>query len=250
VPGVVIALYALKGGVGKTSAAVNLAALAARGGARTVLWDLDPQAAATFLLRVKPKLKGGARALLQGETDPTSVLRETAYDRLAVLPAESMYGTADVDLDQAKKSERRVQRVAAALSDDHDVVFLDCPPGMSLLSLNIVRGAGLLLVPLIPSPLSLRTLDQVVDTATEAGKQTPAVLAFWSMLDPRRALHRDVLALVEGRYADVARSVIPASATAERMAQRRAPVVEWAPRAPVSIAYEQLWAEVATRLSF
>jgi chromosome partitioning protein len=248
VAGEVLALYALKGGVGKTSAAVNLAYLAAAEGKRTVLWDLDPQGGATFLTRVKPKLKGGARALLQGETDPADVVRESTYENLSVLPAETMYGTADVDLDAAKKSERRVERIADQLAETYDLVVIDCPPGMSLLSVNIVRGAGLLLVPLIPSPLSLRTLDQVVDTAASVGKSAPAVLAFLSMYDRRRALHRDVFALVEGRYGDVARTVIPVSATAERMAQRRAPVAAWAPTSPVSVAYEALWSEIKSRL--
>ncbi|MBV9098499.1 MAG: ParA family protein, partial [Frankiaceae bacterium] len=82
-----IAVYALKGGVGKTTAAVNLAYAASSGGARVALWDLDPQQAATFLLRVKPRLKGGTRALLDGETDPLAVVRESAYANLSVLPA-------------------------------------------------------------------------------------------------------------------------------------------------------------------
>jgi len=212
-----------------------------------VLWDLDPQGAATFLMRVKPKLKGGARALLQGDTSPDAVVRESAYDNLGVIPAEVMYGSADIDLDEAKKSERRVERVADTLAASHEVVIIDCPPGMSLLSMNIVRGAGLLLVPLIPTPLSLRTLDQVVDAAAHVSKTPPGVLAFLSMFDRRRALHRDVLALVEGRYGDVARTVVPTSAAAERMSQRRAPVAAWMPASPVALAYAALWDEVTAR---
>ena len=241
------ALYALKGGVGKTSTAVNLAYVASRTGAKVVLWDLDPQQAATFLLRVKPKLKGGTRALLEGETDPLSAVRDSDYANLAVLPAEGLYRDADLDLDAMKKSERRVARIVDVLTGTYDVVILDCPPGLSLLSTNVVRASKLLVVPIVPSPLSLRTLDQVVDFAASVGDTPPAVLAFLSMVDRRRALHRDVVALVEGRYRDVARTSIPLSATAERMSQRRAPVAAWAPKTPVALAYEQLWAEVAAR---
>lgn len=242
----VLACYALKGGVGKTSAAVNLAWLSAQDGRRTLLWDLDPQAAASFLVRTKPKVKGGARKLLQGESDPNDAVRATAYEKLDVLPAEVLYGSADLDLDAAKKSERRVERVLRELTG-YDVVVLDCPPGLSLLSANIVRAADLLLVPIVPSPLSLRTLDQVVDFI--AASETPArLLAFLSMVDSRRALHRQVIGLLADRYGDVARTTVPASATIERMGQRRAPLGIWAAHTRAAESYRDLWAEITPRL--
>jgi chromosome partitioning protein len=246
---VTVACYALKGGVGKTSAAINLAWLATLAGHRTLLWDLDPQAAATFLLRTKAKVKGGTRKLLQGDSDPHDVVKETALDQLHLLPAEALYESADLDLDSAKKSEQRVGRVLRTLADDYDVVILDCPPGLSLLSANVLNAADLLLVPLVPSPLSLRTLDQVVDLVHGLdGATAPKVLAFLSMVDPRRSLHRDVIGLLEGRYADVARTSVPASAIVERMGQRRAPVGMFAPRSPAAVAYVGLWREVAERV--
>src|SRR4051812_43146103 len=240
---VVIACFALKGGVGKTSAAVNLATLSARAGHRTLLWDLDPQGAASFLFRVKPKVRGGTRKLLQGKTDPRDALKSTNIDGLDLLPGESAYQSADVDLDAAKKSELRVRRVLDAVADDYDVVVLDSPPGSSLLSTNVVRAASLLLVPLIPSPLSLRTLDQTLDLTVQS-EPVPKFLAFFSMVEGRRALHRDVIALVGDRYADVARAQVPASATIERMGQRRAPVVLFAPRTRAAESYLDLWGEV------
>jgi len=244
----VLACYALKGGVGKTSAAVNLAWLAAEGGRRTLLWDLDPQAGATFLLRAKPKVKGGTRKLLQGDTDPADVVKSTQHEQLDLLPAEVLYESADLDLDAAKKSSRRVERVIRELPG-YDLVVLDCPPGLSLLSSNIVYAADLLLVPIIPSPLSLRTLDQVVDFVGSVETSPPGVLAFLSMVDSRRALHRDVIGLVADRYLDVARATIPASATIERMGQRRSPVVAWAPTTRAADAYGALWGEVQARLT-
>jgi len=244
----VLGCYALKGGVGKTSAAVNMAWLAAQGGRRTLLWDLDPQAAATFLLRAKAKVKGGTAKLLRGDTDPAAVIKSTAYDGLDLLPAEALYETADVDLDAAKKSSRRVERVLREVGESYDMFVLDCPPGLSLMSANILHAADVLLVPLVPSPLSLRTLDQVVDFVAANRADGTRVLAFLSMVDNRRALHRDVMRLVADRYGDVARAVIPASATIERMGQRRAPVVEWAAHTRAAEAYRELWGEVLARL--
>lgn len=243
----VIACFALKGGVGKTSAGVNLAWLAAESGRKTLLWDLDPQAAATFLLRAKPKVKGGTAKLLKGDTDPADVVKSTAHEGLDLLPAEVLYESADLDLDAAKKSGHRVERVLRELPD-YDVVVLDCPPGLSLLSTNIVHAADLLLVPIVPSPLSLRTLDQVVDFVNSVEGASTQVMAFLSLVEPRRALHREVVALVEDRYLDVARTIIPASATIERMGQRRAPVVAWAARTRVAAAYSALWDEIQERL--
>jgi chromosome partitioning protein len=243
----VVACYAVKGGVGKTAAAVNLAWLAARDGYRTLLWDLDAQAAATFLLRGKTKVKGGSRRLLQGKSDASRAVRATADERLDLLPADTSYASTDLDLDAVKRSEDRVTKVLAGLADDYDLVILDCPAGLSLLSANVVRAADVVLVPIVPSPLSLRTLDQVVDLASQT-ESAAAVMAFLSMVDRRRALHRDVVELLHGRYADVARSVIPNSALVERMGQRRRPVVATSPGGPASAAYRALWVELAHRL--
>jgi cellulose biosynthesis protein BcsQ len=243
----VIASYSVKGGVGKTSAAVNIAWLAAQNGQRTLLWDLDPQAAATYLLRTKAKVKGGSRKLLQGKSEVAAAIRATADDRLDVIPATSSYADTDLDLAAAKKSEERVGKALAEVVDDYDLAVLDCPPGLTLLSTNIVRAADLVLTPIVPSPLSMRTLDQVVDLVAACGG-TARILAFLSMVDRRRALHRDVIELVHGSYGDVAQTVVPLSATVERMGQRRRPVQAYAPSSPATKAYQELWREVAQRL--
>jgi chromosome partitioning protein len=243
----VLACYAVKGGVGKTAAAVNLAWLAAQAGHRTLLWDLDAQAAATFLLRGKTKVKGGSRRLLQGKSDASRAIRSTADERLDLLPADTSYASTDIDLEAAKRSEDRIKKILAGFTADFDLVVLDCPAGLSLLSANVVRAADVVLVPIVPSPLSLRTLDQVVDLASQVDSKA-AVVAFLSMVERRRALHRDVVELLHGRYADVAQSMVPNSALVERMGQRRRPVVATAPSSPAATAYRELWVELSGRL--
>jgi chromosome partitioning protein len=243
----VLACYAVKGGVGKTAAAVDLAWLSAKDGHRTLLWDLDPQAAATFILRGKAKVKGGSRRLLQGKSEATRSIRTTSDERLDLLPAESSYLQGDLDLAASKRSHDRLSKVLTGLTDDFDLVVLDCPPGLSLLSVNIVRAADVILVPVVPSPLSLRTLDQVVELTSRQGSAA-TVMAFLSMVDKRRALHRDLVDLLQGKYADMAKTVIPNSAVAERMGQRRRPVVASSSTSPVAAAYRELWAEVSARL--
>jgi len=112
-----LATYSIKGGVGKTSAAVNLGALAAADGLRTVLWDLDPQGAASFLFRIKPKVKGGGRRLIR-DRDPLDVMKGTDVEGLDLLPADFSYRNLDLELDRRKKPLAGVGRVLAQLEGD------------------------------------------------------------------------------------------------------------------------------------
>ena len=240
----VLALYNVKGGVGKTTTAVNLAYLAAREGQRTLLWDLDPQAAATFLFRVRPRVKGGSRGLVTRSRPIAEALKETDFKGLDLLPADFSYRNMDLELDDTRQRTRRLGQLMRSLSGDYDVVFLDCPPSISLVSENILHASDLLLVPLIPAALSLRTLDQLTRFVTDAGGNRPRVKAFFSMADRRKRLHREVIATLSREHPRVAHSVVPALSIIEQMAERRAPVPAFAPTSPAAVCYEQLWAEV------
>ena len=213
-----LATYNIKGGVGKTAAAVNLAYLAARGGRRTLLWDLDPQGAASYLLRGRPRVKGGGKALVRGKRT----------------------------LEEARKPTERIARLVDPLEDAYDVAVLDSPPGISLVSENVVHAADLLLVPLIPTTLSVRTLDQLTEFVADL-THPPALLPFLTMVDGRKRLHREITTELRGQRKDVATTVIPALALVEQMAVHRAPLPTFAPRSRVTRSYESLWEEVRRR---
>jgi chromosome partitioning protein len=239
----VLATYNIKGGVGKTSAAVNLANFAALERARTLLWDLA-QGASTYLFRIKPKVKGGGRKLVRGTTDAGTRIKGTDHERLDLLPADFSYRHMDLALDASKRPTRRLARVLAPLQPDYDYIFLDCPPSISLVSESVFEAAGALLVPLIPATLSSRTFDQlerVVDDGTQ-------VLAFFSMVDGRKRLHREVMERMAVEHGDLLRAAVPASADVERMGQRRTVLEEFAPRGRAAQAYRELWQEVRDRL--
>jgi cellulose biosynthesis protein BcsQ len=245
----VLATYNIKGGVGKTSAAVNLAWLAAESGARVLLWDLDPQGATTFLLRIKPKVKGGARKLVHGRSDPAELLKGTDHERLDLLPADFSYRNMDLALDETKRPTRGLTRVLAPLAGDYDYVFLDCPPAISLASESIFAAADILLVPLIPTPLSLRTLDQLRRFVAEEVVKPPRILAFFSMTDTRKRLHQDVMAeLAREHDGTVLAAPIPAASDIERMAVERQVVSEFAPHGRAARAYEELWGQLRAQL--
>jgi hypothetical protein len=109
----------IKGDVGKTSAAVNLAALAAAAGRRTLLWDLDPQGAAGYLLRVKPKVKGGSIGLLTGRRDLDDAVRSTSVEGLDLLPADVTIRAADAALEDAKKPGRQLGRLLKTVREHY-----------------------------------------------------------------------------------------------------------------------------------
>jgi cellulose biosynthesis protein BcsQ len=245
---VTLATYNIKGGVGKTSAAANLAHLAAAGGARTLLWDLDPQGASTFLFRVKPKVKGGGRRLVRGKSNVATRIRGTDHERLELLPADFSYRHMDLALDGAKRPTRRLKRVLAPIAGDYDYVFLDCPPSISLVSESVFEAADALLVPLIPATLSSRTYEQLRGVVAAEAAGGPKVLAFFSMVDRRKLLHRDVVERLPREQPGVLGTAIPAAADVERMGVHRTVLEEFAPRGRAAAAYRALWVEILERL--
>jgi chromosome partitioning protein len=244
----VLATYNIKGGVGKTSAAANLAYLAALGGAHTLLWDLDPQGASTYLFRIKPKVKGGAAKLVRGKRRIDGSIKGTDFERLDLIPADFSYRHMDLALDNTKKPTRRLARVLAPVAPEYDYIFLDCPPSISLVSESVFEAADALLVPLIPATLSSRTFDQLRRVVHRSGNgHAPQVLGFFSMVDGRKRLHREVTEALGGAH-DVLTTAIPTSADIERMGVYRTVVDRSAPRRPAARAYRSLWREIRDRL--
>ena len=199
----ILATYNIKGGVGKTSTAVNLSYLAARDGLRVLLADLDPQAAATYLLRVRPRVKGGGKALIQGSRELDAAIKGTDFDGLDLLPADFTFRNLDLLLDATKKPTQRLARLLRPLAGLRPG-FLDCPPGISLLSEAVLHAADLVLAPIIPTTLSLRTLDQLTEFISGLDGHRPEVLAFCSMIDRRKRLHKEIAERLPAERKDVA----------------------------------------------
>jgi len=248
----VLATYNIKGGVGKTSAAVNLAYLAAQAGHETLIWDLDPQGASTYLFRVHPKVKGGARKLLRLRTAAGDHVKGTDHERLDLLPADFSYRHLDLALDAFKRPTRRLARVLEPLAGEYDYIFLDCPPSISLVSESVFEAADALLVPVIPATLSARTFEQLEELAARGkiGKSTETqILAFFSMVNVGSSLHRQVMSrLRKIHHLQMLGAAIPFSDEVERMGEERNPVAVFAPASAGAVSYQALWLDVQRRL--
>ena len=242
-----LAVWTIKGGVGKTAAAVNLAHAAALTGVRTLLWDLDPQGATSFYLRIPAELPGGVKTIISPSTDLGRFVQPSEFDNLWLLPADFSYRHLDLELEAGKKPRKRLARKLETFAGHFDLILIDCPPSVSLVSEAVIRAADALVVPVIPTTLSMRTLDQVRDFVQGTGKHQPQLLPFLSMIDRRKRMHLDTR---EACLADeeFLRTAIPSASVIERMGLTRAPVAATLPSQPAAKAFSALWREIAERI--
>ncbi len=240
-----LSIYSMKGGVGKTAAAVNLGYLAAQDGLRVLLWDLDPQAASTFYLRVEPK-RGGASKLLSGKLDLNQLIKASDFGGLDLLPARFSFRKADLVLADKQAPAHRFARLLEPFAHHYDLVIFDCAPGLSTMSEAVLACSQVALVPVIPTPLSLRTLTML--TRHLHGASKPRIVPFFSMVDRRKQLHKDIVAARASLSATPLETTIPYASQVERMGLARAPLGAFAAGSSAFKAYRALWEEVYAKL--
>jgi len=244
----VLACYSMKGGVGKTATAVNMAWFAAEAGLRTLLVDMDPQGASSFYFRVKSKKKPWGKRFFSAYRHLVGHIKGSDYENLDVIPAHLSFRHFDVNLNNMSKSQKRLKRILKGFQKEYDLVILDCPPAISLLSENVFAAADLILVPVIPTTLSERTLDQLQQFFDDRGLQAGRIVPFFSMVQRQKQMHAGTMARLRKRNKRLLESVIPFSADIEKMGEFRAPVGEFTRSRPAFIAYRSLWDEIRDSL--
>lgn len=243
-----LAIYSNKGGVGKTATAVNLAYLAAQSGVATLICDLDPQASATFYFRVKPKLKRKARGLISGSKPLEDSIKATDYENLDLLPADFSHRNLDIIFDRHKQRKQRLDIALKPFQKEYDLIILDCPPTIDIVAENIFNVADHLLVPLIPTTLSVRTYEQLLSFLKKKGRNPNQMSAFFSMVDGRKKLHHQIMTTLQDQYDGILQSAIPYLSQIEQMGVYREPVPAFASRSRATHSYQALWTEIQKEL--
>jgi len=236
--------YNQKGGVGKTAATVNLAYLAAEEGWRTLLWDLDPQGAAGFYFQVDASVKNGAKKLLSNELDLSEAVQPSGYDNLDIIPSDLSARNADVLLSEVQQGKKRIKSAIATIKKDYDIVIIDCPPGLSVLHDNIFHAADFVVIPNIPTTLSMRSYETVIDFFEQNNLDRSKIKSFFSMVDHRKNLHNDVLN-EQYKNKTFLKNYIPYLSDVEKMGQQLAPVPAYANSSYAAKCYRDLWKELS-----
>lgn len=244
----IIAFYNIKGGVGKTASAINISYLSATAGYKTLLWDLDPQGASSYYLRVQANSNKDSKAFITGKRALATAIKGTNFTNFDLLPADFSARNIDLALDEYKKPNKRLRKLLQPVSADYAHIFLDCPPGISLLSEAILTAADIIICPIIPTPLSLRTLEQLLTFIENQDLQQTVVLPFFSMADRRKKMHLTTIQNLSKLQPTPLSTIIPYASDIERMGDERQPLFVFAGNSPSAHAYRQLWQEIEQQL--
>lgn len=245
-----LAIYSNKGGVGKTATAVNISYLAAQSGLSTLICDLDPQSSASYYFRVKPKLKEDARGFNPGGKPISRSIKGTDFKNLDLLPSDFSHRSLDIVFNKFKRPEQQLARVISQIEDQngYDLMILDCPPSINTLAENIFYAADFIIVPLIPTPLSERTHNQLLKFFQKQNYSQKKIHTFISMEDRRKKMHCEFSESLRSEFGHCLNNTIPYSSDVEKMGIERQPVMAFAPKSKAALSYRQLWAEIYDKL--
>ena len=240
----ILSAYSIKGGVGKTALAVNLAYAFREAGYRTLLIDLDPQGAAAFYFRVASAAKFRMRDTRSLTEGLRKNIRESDFTGLDIIPSNLGYRHFDILLDGMARRRRQLRKVLEEFEPDYDVIIMDCPPNITLLSENVFRASDAILVPVIPTVLSGRTLKQLAGFFRDEGLPRELLCPFFSMIQKRSALHRKLMDDLPASFPGFLKTVIPFSADVEKMGVHRMPLLAYSRACEAAKAYRALCDEI------
>ena len=239
----------MKGGVGKTAAAVNLSYLASKEGYNTILCDLDPQGASTYYFRIRASKNFNTNKFIKGGKHIDKNIKGTDYPNLDLLPSKLSYRNLDLALDALKNSKKRLKQIFKELEDDYDYLFMDCPPGISLISENVFNAADIIVVPLIPTTLSELTYEKLLKFFEKNDINPKKIHTFFSMVETRKTLHQETMNKVMEEQGNILQTRIPYRSDIERMGINREPVAVSNPHSDSTQSYQELWGEIKAATS-
>jgi chromosome partitioning protein len=250
----IIAITNQKGGVGKTTTAINLGAALARAGRRVLLLDLDPQGNASTGLGIEPSLRAITTSdLLFGETTLSTAAIRTTIGNLSIIPATTDLSSADIDLATDDHRSFRLREVLRATPiTEYDYILIDCPPSLNILTVNAMVAADSVIVPLQSEFFALEGLSQLMLTLREVRQSANPDLRIegiaLTMVDRRNNLSRQVESDARENLGDlVFQTVIPRNVRLSEAPSHALSVLDYEPNSAGSEAYRALAAELLAR---
>ena len=239
----VIALYNLKGGVGKTTGCVNLAYAAAKDNYNVLVWDLDPQGAASFFLGAA-EAHTSIKKIVGNQQDLSQSIVPSAFPNLDLIPADLSARNMDILLNQHKESgAKQLKALLKPLKSQYDFIFLDCPPGFSTLADGVFKVADIILMPAILTTLSVRTYE-IVKSYFETHKiNVDKLMCYFNMVDIRKSLHVEVMQSFAKDFRFF-QYYIPSSSEIEKMGVSQKPVLATHPNSRGTHSFLALWQEI------
>lgn len=248
-----LALVNLKGGVGKTTTAVNLAAAFARSGLRALVVDLDPQGSASLSLGVhREEADPSSAELLAGKAEAAAVIRPTGVEGIDLIPASLRLAGLDLALARKHEPEKLLKKALVPIRRRYDIVLLDCPPGLSVLSLNGLAAANAFIVPLVPHSLDMEALAgflEVLETHRDRiGKMPENLGILLTMVDHRTLVTDELVQAIRKRYGQqVLRTEIPVNVRLAQAPGQGRTIFDFESWSTGAFAYGKLGAEVLRR---
>lgn len=251
----ILAVTNQKGGVGKTTTAINLGAALAEAGRRILLIDLDPQANATKGLGFnKGPIEGSIYEALIGQTDIVSVIRPTGLQRFELAPAHLRLAGAEIEMVGLIAREQRLRRVLEPIRDHYDLVLIDCSPSLGLLTVNALTAADGILVPIQCEYLALEALAQLTSTIALIRDNLNPKLQIagmvMTMFDARTNLAQQVVDQVRQHFPrEIFETIVPRSVRLSEAPSFGRPILTYDPTSRGAIAYRLLAQELIRRLA-
>jgi len=243
--GKIVAVFNQKGGVGKTTTCVNMAAALGYKGYKTLLIDVDPQGNTTSGVGIdKSEIEYSTYDMLIGEVSARAILMETAFKNLSILPASIDLAGAEVELTQMENRNKILKRAIATVVMDYDYIIIDCPPSLGLLSINSLVAADTLLVPLQCEYYALEGLSQLVNTVRTVKREYNPSLelegVLFTMYDSRLKLTQQVVDEVNKYFPKKTyKTMIPRSVKIAEAPSFGEPVIYYEKYSKASFAYKK-----------
>lgn len=249
----VIAVANQKGGVGKTTTAVNLSASLAVAEARVLLIDFDPQGNATSGLGVMPdQIENDIYDVLVNGADINSALCHTEIEGLDLVPARIELSAAEVELIQELSRETKLKRAIAELKENYDYILIDCPPSLGLLTVNALTAAGSVLIPMQCEYFAMEGLGQLINTINLIKENLNPDLTIegilLTMYDARNNLSKEVMNQVKTHFPDKAfNTVVPRAVALSEAPSFGKPIILYQAKSKGTECYIELAKEILTK---